>query len=640
MLDPNALAALSQLKTDIQATKDYAEGVVAATSGRFGFVRCDDGRDAFLAPEKMERVLPGDRVQVSLNENAKGKLEAELEKLQEPGLSKFVGQYRVRGKGHFVVPGGRDFSRWIFIPPQQRKGAKEGDFVIAKISRHPWRDGRAQANILFRIGQPDDAFIEHKYIKAKYDLNYRSGEEHSKQLEAVQNDFANENFGERDDLSALPFVTIDSASTLDMDDALYAQKKGDGYELKVAIADPASFLAQGSALAEQAQNCAQSVYLLGGTVPMLPAAIAHYAFSLEAEKLKPALVCSMEINANGEVSSANFSRAKLRSAAKLSYEQVANFLDRGNSDAVDESLQANLTLLAEISVLRRNYREQHMLLNDDSGDYDFSLDERGHIDSIRLRERSSANQLVEEAMVACNIAAGHFLAEHNAGLFTVHKGFREDRIGEAAALFKEEGLDFGELNTLDSHKTMHRSLSADSERSKYLPALRRLMQGAELSHEQGPHLGLGADFYATVSSPIRRFADLFNHWCIEAVLNGNKAPKLSEQQLQSLNENLRNGRQADRELQQWLLCLYAQKQVGNSAKGRVRIVTQQGFGVKLDDSGLEGFVLFGKDQEKSFDAKRLSLKVGEQSWFINDEVEIKIASVDQDKRRIAFELIS
>ena len=319
MLDSNVLAQLSQLKTDIQASKDIAEGTVAATSGRFGFVRCDDGRDAFLAPEKMDRVLPGDRVKVCLTKNNKDKYDAELETLLESTISKFVGQYRIKGKGHFVVPSGRDFNRWVFVPPSQRKAAKDGDFVVAKLARHPWKDSKTQANILFIIGQPTDSHIEHKYIKAKYDLNYRSTDNHGQQLEEIQNLCASESFGERCDLTALPFVTIDSATTLDMDDALYAEKTASGYTLHVAIANPSSLIHADTALAQQAFTCSQSVYLLGGTVPMLPAALAHYGFSLEEQKLKPALVCSLNIDNQGQVTNTEFKLANIRSAANLSY---------------------------------------------------------------------------------------------------------------------------------------------------------------------------------------------------------------------------------------------------------------------------------------------------------------------------------
>lgn len=638
MLDPNALAQLKQIKNDIQASKDYAEGTVAATSGRFGFVRTDDGRDAFLAPEKMDRVLHGDRVKVSITENNKGKLEAELEKLIESDIKKFVGQYRIKGAGHFVVPSGTQFNRWIFVPPSQRKGSKDGDYVVAKMARHPYKDGKAQANVVFRIGQPGDDYIEHKYTKAKYELNYRTTDAYNKQAEQLSKQFENNELQDSEDLTKLKFVTIDSASTLDMDDALYAESNGDSYCLYVAIAAPSQYIDKSSAIAKQAQTCGQSVYLLGGTVPMLPAQLAHHAFSLEENKTRPSLVAKLDISNDGEITSCTFLQAQVSSQHKLSYEQVSNFIDSEDKTLVPESAHDNIHLLQKISELRKTWRAANYLISDDQGDFEYSLDSNGHIKDINLRERNIAHQIVEEAMVATNIEAGKYLEKIESGLHTVHFGFREDRIGEVKALLKEENTEGEDINNLQGHVALMRKLSGDDEKAKLIPALRRMMQGSELSTTAAPHLGLGVPSYATITSPIRRFADLYNHWCICASLEAKPLPSLSESELESLNENLRNGKQADRELQQWLICMYTESLKGETATGRIRIVTQQGFGVKIEKNGIEGFVLFDKKTEKTFDAKRMTLNVGEQTYYIGDEVEITIDSVDLDKRRIAFSL--
>jgi len=642
MFDPNTLAQLNKLKTDIQSSKDYAEGTVAATSGRFGFVRTDDGRDAFLSPEKMDRLLHGDRVKVSITENDKGKLEADLEKLISSEINKFVGQYRVKGAGHFVVPSGTQFNRWVFVPPSQRKGSKEGDYVVAKMAKHPYKDGRAQANVVFRVGQPGDDFIEHKYTKAKYDLNYRTNEGFNKQAEALSQatDSLSISDAGLEDLTDLGFFTIDSASTLDMDDALYVEKHEQHYLVYTAIAGPAQFIEQKSEIAKQAQTCGQSVYLLGGTVPMLPAQIAHHTFSLEAGKPRPSLVAKLTVALDGEVVECQFVKAMIKSHHKLSYEQVAAFLETDEHARVPEDTHATLQLARHVSELRRAWREKNYLVSEDFGDFDYRLDAKGHIESIELRSRNSAQQIVEEAMIATNIEAGKYLSSAQVGLHSVHKGFREDRIGEVHALLKEEGCDSDDINTLDGHVLLMSKLAADNDKANLVPALRRMMQASELSAEAAPHLGLGVPAYATITSPIRRFADMYNHWCIQALLAGETAPSLSDTELEQLNENLRSGRQADRELQQWLVCLYTNKLKGETAIGKIRIVTQQGFGVKIASNGIEGFVLFDKKTEKTFDAKRFTLEVEGHTYRIGQEVEIKIESVDLDKRRIAFSVLS
>jgi len=637
MLDPNALSQLTQLKSDIQASKDYAEGVVAATGGRFGFVRTDDGRDVYLSPDKMERVLAGDRVKVSVVTNESGKLEANLEKCLSSEITKFVGQYRVKGKGHFLVPLGGKFNRWIFVPPKQRKGTKEGEYVVGKISKHPYSDGKAQANVLFRIGAPDDAYIEHKFVKAKYDLNYRSEDAIKTQTEAIADTVTSISDDEREDLKGKLFFTIDSASTLDMDDALCIEKTEQGYDLFVAIADPASFIKENSPLAKQALNAGQSVYLLGGAVPMLPVSLAHHTFSLEPEKLRPALVCKIRVSDEGDILNFEFQKALIESKHKLSYEQVATFLENAG-DTVPEELKEVLTLLRTMSSARRSYREQHYLVSDDHTDYEYKLDDQGHIAEILTRPRNLAQQIVEESMIATNICAGQFLKEHNTGLHSTHKGFRDERLGEVKALLKEEGVTSEDINDFAKHVELIKTLNSSENLRALVAPLRRMMQAAEISSTPAPHLGLGLENYAPITSPIRRFTDLYNHWSILSTLDNSQSPNLSEDNIISLNESIGNGRQADRELQLWLSCIYTQGIQGTTALGKIRIVTQQGFGVKITDSGIEGFVLFDKKTEKSFDAKRMTLTVGDITYQIGDDVEIVVKSVDFDKRRVAFAL--
>jgi len=640
MLDKSVLSQLSQLKSDIEASKEYANGTVAGTNGRYGFVRMEDGRDAFLSPEKMDRVLAGDEVKVCLIENKEGKLEANLEKLLNSPLRRFVGQYRVRGAGHFVVPIEEKSKRWIFVPPKSRKYTKDGEYVITEMSQHPYKDGKAQARIVFRIGQPDDAYIEQKFIKAKYDLNQRPLNDLSSQLATIEDAFGKESFGERKDFSHIPFVTIDSETTMDMDDAIAAEALESGdYILHVAIADPGSFITPGSSMAKSAQQSGQTVYLIGGSVPMLPKRLSNYCFSLQEQKNRPALICSISIAKDGEISAYEFHRGTVNSRHKLSYNNVAKFIEENNADSIPDDIQNEITVLKEVSKIRRNFRSKYQLVSIDQPDYDYQIDEQGKLESIQFRPRNEAQQIVEEAMVATNCCAGDFLATHKKGLHVQHPGFREDRLGEVKALLKEESIVCEkDITTLDGYKELLKQLENNEDKQHLLAPLRRLTRGGELSLEAKPHFGLGVKHYATMSSPIRRYADLYNHWCIDAILNDKNVESLDQQIVSKLSEAIDNGRQADRELQKWLITQFTQKHINLKAKGKIRIVTQQGFGVRLNELGIDGFILFDKKTSKKFDAKRMTLEVNNNKYALDQEVEVIVKSVDLDKRRIAFEL--
>src|SRR5690606_15233861 len=268
MLNNDALQQLSQLKSTLRTHKDIAQGVVRTTSKRFGFVKLDDGRDAFLDPEQMLRVLPDDRVEVEIVTNKKGQLEARLEKLIHSPLGSFVGHYIVKGAAHFVEPDLPLFNRWLFIPPQERKSCQPGDFIQCEISRHPYHnEGKAQVRVITRLGRPDEAGIENRYVAAKYQLPNEWDEAAIEQAQAI-NTLSLDNDSTLEDLTHLPFITIDAENTRDMDDALYIEATASGWELTTAIADPTRHIAFDSPLEKSARQRAHTVYLLGQSLTM------------------------------------------------------------------------------------------------------------------------------------------------------------------------------------------------------------------------------------------------------------------------------------------------------------------------------------------------------------------------------------
>ncbi len=641
MLNQDSLSQLAQLKQNIEAAKDYGTGKVVGSNGRFGFVKLEDGRDVYLSPELMQHLIPGDEIKVVVETNSKDKLEAKLEKLLTPALSRFVGQYRIKGKAHFVQPSGAQSARWIFVPPKLRdKNCQDGDAVIAKLTVHPFRDGKANAKILEKIGQQSDPRFEHKYVLAKYQLSPRDAKPEHEHIQGIEKRVNEEDFGDRPDLSSIPFVTIDGVNTKDMDDAIAMEVLENGtMRLHVAIADPSYFISQSSPLAKRALTQAASAYLIGGAVPMLPTSVSHHCFSLEEQKIRPALVCHIDIDSDGNVQDTRFEFAQIKSHHKLAYENVGQFLE-GDTAAVPEDCHAMLGDLKRFADVRRGYRETHFLVPADQDDYDYQLDELGHIAAITLRPRSAAHQIVEEAMLVTNLSAATLLAQHKLGLCSGHSGFRDERLGEVKALLKEENITHGDLQQLADHVQLFKTLEQEEKTAKLIGPLRRMMEAAELSLDSQPHLGMGVSAYTTITSPIRRFADLYNHWALRKILNNESFTPLNEQQRTQLNERLQTNRQADRELSLWLLTLFTESLIGQEKTGKIRIVTQHGFGVRLDENGIEGFVLFPKTMEKEFDAKRMTLKVDSVNYEIGQTVNVKVASVDKDKRRVALEVIT
>lgn len=643
MLNSDALKQLTQLKTDIRSTKEFAEGRVRGSNGKFGFVVLDDGREAFLPPTEMDRVFPGDRVRVSLTEEDKGKISAELDRLIDSELKYLVGQYVQRGQGHFVQPSEHGLSRWIFLPPRARGKAQPGEFIACSVTRHPFKDGKSQAKVETVIGKPDMAGIEHAFVVAQYRLQNQFGKAALEQAEAIPAKLE-ALCAERVDRSDLGFVTIDAETTKDMDDALAVTESDSGWTLHIAVADPSCLIDAGSQLDKEAQARANSVYLVGETLPMLPANLCENSFSLIAGELRPVLVMHIEVGKDGALNGFDYEFAAIRSQHKLSYVQVAQFID-GDDSAAPAEQHDSLRHLDALSKARAEYRAGHSLVMEDRPDYDLILNDQRKIERIEKQQRTVAQRMVEEAMLAANISAGEKLAALGGGCFSIHLGFRDERMAEIRTLLKEVLPEYAEqdLHQLDVYLKLVKELEAhsDAEMHNVLAVLKRMLRPGELSNKAAPHLGLGLNHYATVTSPIRKFNDLHNHRVLRAALQGENAPALEDAQGEALQQSVSTGRQADRALQQWLFCQFLEGKTGEHCTGTITLVNGAGIGVRLDDFGINGFVRFNsKKNPFEFDGKRLRITRGEETFQLDQQVPVKIAAVDTDKRRIALELCS
>lgn len=649
MLNKDALQQLAQLKSSIVAQKDIAQGTIRTTTKRFGFIILDDGREAFIDPEQMLKVLPDDRLEVEINTNAKGQFEATLIKLLAPGLNEFVGRYVSKGNNFFVEPDVLNFNRWLFVPPADRKGLNEGDLVHCQVARHPFNnEGKAQVKIIKRLGTADEPGIESRYAIARFQLPSewtQAAQSQSSSIHWSPLVFENNEL----DLTHLPFVTIDSETTRDMDDALYITTTDQGWEVFSAIADPTKHIAFDTPLEQAARERASTHYLLGHTLTMLPVDLSQDTYSLVAEQKRPALVCRIQVAKDGEIQSYSFVEAIIRSHQKLSYQGVFDALTGATPYAAE--LQAQLELLKEFAQARSLWRQTHALLMEEKPDYLFVLNEHKKIERVEKRERNIAHRIVEEAMLATNLCAGDlFVQNPGYGIFSSHIGFRSERIADALSLLQEDRPDLvpGDLSQLDNFLTLFRELRFHQDNN---PAnatlhslLQRQLQAGALSMEPIPHFGLGFKAYAMVTSPIRRYNDFFNHLAIKRLLRGEAAVSLNNAQefVEKLQNQLNQGRQACRYTETWLACQFMNQHIGSVHTGSITLVTSTGIGVRLDDWGMEGFVtLAARDAEvkAQFDSRRLSLTIEGNTYRLDEKIQVMINEVDIEKRRVALSLV-
>ncbi len=656
MLNQDAMAQLRQLKQTIHDSKDRGEGIVKGSQGRFGFVTLDDGREIYLPPEQMLRVFPDDRIAIEViagndDKSSKGdKPAARLERLIESPLRAFTGRYIVRDNAHFVEIDLPRLSRWIFVPPKLRRPqnaknpAKHGDYVRARITQHPFDDGKPQARIDAIIGSETQKNIEALYALARFGLPDRAPV-------LIEDDLTQPDNAARRDLTELPLITIDGVDTRDMDDALHAEPTHlddgiAGWQLTVAIADPSALIKAGSTLEKTIAARGTSAYLPGLSVPMLPEQLANERCSLQPDVERLALVCEMWIDNSGHIARCQFSEARVRSYARLSYEQATEFLDAPDTptpSAWNDSLRA---LQAVSASLQQRRRREHVVLPE-RGEYRAQLDGNGKIAGYQQQRKNAARQLVEECMIATNRCAADFLRDDNA-IFVGHRGFRSERHDTIRKLIAAELPQLAQRNiaTLPDYIALMQCI-AQPQNSNPAPSelplreiLLRSLERSQFSASAMPHFGMGLERYTTVTSPIRKFNDYLVQRAIKAKLRGESNTAIDAALIAQLQDCSERVRQASNFAQQWLDCDYLERQAHDKIwRGTLVHITSSGVVVRLVDNGIQGFVDTRHSGEKfSFDPVYMRLSSAQRKFELEQEVDVKVDAIDMKKHSIAFTL--
>jgi exoribonuclease-2 len=458
---------LAQLKQQLHSQTPRTEGVVKATEKGFGFLEVDAQKSYFIPPPQMKKVMHGDRI-VAVIHTEKERESAEPEALIEPFLTRFVGKVQRKDDRISITP-----DHPLLKDAIQCRAArgvehdfKEGDWAVAEMRRHPLKGDRTfYAELTHFITFGDDHFVPWWVTLARHNLEKEAPN-------GAATEMLDEGL-ERQDLTALNFVTIDSASTEDMDDALYVEERADGkLALTVAIADPTAWIAEGSKLDDSARIRAFTNYLPGFNIPMLPRELSDDLCSLRPSEVRPVLACRMAIAADGTIEDdITFFAATIESKAKLAYDDVSDWLENAGSwKPENEAIADQIRLLHRVCLSRSEWRKTHALVFKDRPDYRFILGEKGEVLNIVAEPRRIANRIVEESMIAANICAARVLRDKlGFGIYNVHTGFDPANTEALAALLKTHDVhvDPEEVLTLEGFCKLRRELDAQPTGFRY-----------------------------------------------------------------------------------------------------------------------------------------------------------------------------
>ena len=638
----------------LAAKMDVVAGIVLAHPDGYAFVKPDEGgEDVYVNRRDARRVLHLDRVQISVSGvDNRGRRKGQIIEILERANHEVVGRYfRESGVG-FVVPENRKINQDILLPEDKRR-AKDGQIVVVRIDKQP--DGHSQP-----LGHIVEVLGEHMAPGMEIDIAIRSHqlphEWSDEVLAAVEGIPASVSAGDiegRKDLRGLPFVTIDGEDARDFDDAVYCRRRAQGFTLYVAIADVSHYVGIATALDDAAYERGTSVYFPNFVVPMLPEKLSNGICSLNPQVDRLVQVCEMAFDADGQRKRARFYDAVIHSHARLTYTEVANWLEQQSSDLVgNEQGQVEsevLQPLVELYRLMDVNRKKRGALDVETIEPLFIFNAEKKIESVQARQRNDAHKIIEECMIAANVAAAETLSDSQyPGIFRNHDQPDSEKLEALRQFLADLGLPakFSEPPTPESVALVLRMAQQRPDREMIETMILRSLKLAVYSAENNGHFGLALPSYCHFTSPIRRYPDLVIHRALKNRRARKRSAVLAQEDLVTVADwcslTERRAEEASRDVIAWLKCEFMQDKIGDEFDGFISGVTNFGVFATLREIFVEGLVHVTALPEDyyHYDEIRHTLS-GERSrhaYKIGESIKVRVLSVSLAERKIDFEL--
>ncbi len=535
-------------------------------------------------PKGQPALAPGARVLARLRRIGGDKYEGRTIKRLAESTGSIVGVFQAGDAGGRIAPTDRrQKAEWV-VPASETMGAESGEIVRAEPLPAAGY-GAKPARVTERLGQINDARSVSLIAIATHEIPLDFPDDAVQEAERARST----PLGQRTDLRDVGLITIDGADARDFDDAVFAEPLPDGFRLIVAIADVAHYVQPGSALDKAARQRGNSCYFPDRVVPMLPEALSNGWCSLKPDEDRGCLFVEMIIDKAGTKRSHKFGRGLMRSALRMTYEQVQAAHD---ADAAQFApLYAAFAALAEA-------RTRRGTLDLDLPERKVELTPEGQVARIVPRPRLNSHRLIEEFMILANVAAAEELERlHLPCMYRIHAPPSVEKLDNLRSFLGTLGISLQKSDQLHPRDLDHvLQLVAGTETAPLVnETVLRSQSQAEYSAENIGHFGLALSRYAHFTSPIRRYADLLVH---RALISGLKlgSDGLSADEIRQFADTAehitateRRATLAERDSTDRYLALFLQHRVGEMFEARISGVTKFGLFVTLLETGASGF---------------------------------------------------
>ncbi len=634
--------------------KNFLEGMIKRHPDGFGFFIPDDREhpDVYVPRQSMDSAMTGDRVEIDVFPERGGqRFRGEIKKMITRGTKTVVGTFHhLNSSTGIVRDDGKGWGQDLQIAITDSMDAKDNELVSAEILTYPGDRAGFRGKIISVIGDALDPLTDVRRVLLQNNIPHEFPENVLAEARRFSEHVSEADMKNRRDLRQLSFITIDGATARDFDDAIYIESQKNGFKLYVAIADVSHYVQTGTAIDKEAYLRGTSVYFPNFVVPMLPEILSNGLCSLNPHLPRLSVVAEILMDFTGEVQSSDFYEAVIESKARVTYGEAQEVID-GNDLAKLKHVKAEILLASDLAKILMAKRFRDGSLDLEIPETQIVLNSAGVPTDFIRSERLFAHRLIEEMMLAANVATARFLSSRDIpAMYRIH----EPPNADAIEMLEKYLHNFGSKVNIGQGKLQKRLTKSLQEfegkpEAQILNILTlRSMSQAKYSADNLGHFGLGFEFYSHFTSPIRRYPDLIVHRLLKSqILKQSNYKLIPEEDLRTAATMLSAAEQrsvkAERLFQSIKKARFMSQHIGEEFEGMISSVTKFGVFVLLRQYEVDGLVRSENltKEKLEFDEENLVL-VGVRTgarFSIGDPVNVQVAAADPDSGQIDFSLV-